>query len=71
MDSLFGKKPSARHHSDVVTAESTSVNRHRGGDVAPLTPGAGEEVEAEAEPEEAEHEHEPLLSVRGINHGTI
>ncbi|KAG5915952.1 hypothetical protein E4U61_004104 [Claviceps capensis] len=73
MDSLFGKKPSARHDSDVVTAESTSVNRHRGGGVAPLTPGAGEEVEAEAEPEpeEAEHEHEPLLSVRGINHGTI
>ncbi|KAG6081276.1 hypothetical protein E4U16_007631 [Claviceps sp. LM84 group G4] len=70
MDSLFGKKPSASHHSDVVAAESTNVNQHRGDDVAPLTPGDEEEVEAEAE--EAENEHQPLLSVRGIiNHGTI
>ncbi|KAG6096531.1 hypothetical protein E4U30_001446 [Claviceps sp. LM220 group G6] len=66
MDSLF-RKPSARHHSNVVAAERTSVNRHGEDDVAPLTPGAGEGVEAE----DVEHEHEPLLSVRRINHGTI
>lgn len=66
MDSLF-RKPSARHHSNVVAAESTSVNRHEEDDVAPLTPGAGEGIEAE----DVEHEHEPLLSVRRINHGTI